>query len=142
MAKGKKLLSNNKGEITGNRLKIDESKFVELPKYDHPVFCLKYLSPKNGINGCDKNEKSALIDTLSRLSQLTWGQIKQAPRHGMGTEKISRGSIKVPIPPFVTEDVEYFLAFRFQGMKPFVGIKNQYLFHIIFIDNKFSVYPH
>lgn len=50
------------------------------------------------------DEKAALADRLHELSQLTWQQIQQAPRHGQGSETIARTSMKVVVPPAITED--------------------------------------
>jgi len=72
---------------------------------------------------------------------MTWYQIQQAPRHGLGSEKIEYDSIKSTKPDIVTKD-STILALRFSGKKPFVGIRDGSLFHIIWIDNKFNLYKH
>jgi len=109
---------------------------------DYPVFCFKYLHSSHDLTQCDKDEKSALIEQLAKLSQLSWLQIHMTDRHGMGSEKIARNSIRPSIPPSITEDVQDFLAFRFHGKKPFVGFRNQFILHIVYIDRDMTVYQH
>ena len=41
-----------------------------------------------------------------------------------------------------TEDVKFLLAFRFDQMKPFVGFRNRFIFHVLFIDRDFTLYKH
>lgn len=72
---------------------------------------------------------------------MTWGELIQAPRHGMGFEKIDRDAITRPIPAHVTDDVA-FIAFRFSGLKPMVGYRVDATFHIVWFDCSFDLYPH
>jgi len=72
---------------------------------------------------------------------MSWAQINQAPRHGLGYEKISHTSIKAAIPPHITEDVN-FLAFRFSGKAPMVGYRKQEVFYIVWLDRNFTLYDH
>ncbi len=109
--------------------------------FKHPIFCFKYLVKKWDLNECDKEEKAALIDKLSLLSQLDWTDIHIAPRHGNGTEEISRNAIKAGIPSMISNDTKIY-AIRFSGKKPFLGYKSGFIFHIIWIDNKFKLYSH
>ncbi|PRY46966.1 hypothetical protein CLV58_10130 [Spirosoma oryzae] len=125
----------------GKNVKVTTTSIVS-PDIKHPVFCFRYLVKGFDLEQCEEYESVALIKHLYNLSQLTWEEIKLAPRHGMGSEKIQRNSIKASIPKFITDDVDYFLALRFQGKKPFVGHRSGSVFHIIWIDNKFTLYNH
>jgi hypothetical protein len=113
------------------------------PNYDlePPVFCFRYLDKTHGLDSCDKDEKAALVSTLYKLSQLSWRELRLAPRHGVGYEIISRNSFRVPIPKHITEDVDL-IAFRFSGLKPMVGYRNEAIFHIVWLDRSFEVYDH
>lgn len=113
-----------------------------LPEIQHPVFCFKYLKSGFDLSRCDKDEKSALIEQLHKLSQFTWNEIRVMGRHQMGSEKIKISSIKTSLPVNLTQDVDSLLCFRFSGMKPFLGHRRNMVFHIFFIDNKFDVYDH
>jgi hypothetical protein len=48
---------------------------------------------------------------MYRLSKLTWQQIQQADRHGMGSEKINPSSIRAQLPS-ISGDIT-FIALRF-----------------------------
>ena len=75
------------------------------------------------------------------MSQSTWNVINASPRHGQGKEKIPRDRIKAGIPCHVKEDV-VFWAVRFAGRAPMVGYQDGAVFHILWLDPKFKLYPH
>ncbi len=108
---------------------------------ERPIFSLHYLQNSHCISRCSKAEKAAFADALHRRSQLSWGELKQAPRHGLGYEAISRDSIKTPIPRAITEDVTI-IAFRSNGKAPMLGYRDKAIFHIVWIDRDFTVYDH
>mgnify|MGYP006325550845 CR=1 FL=1 len=125
----------------GKKFGIKEE-MIEVPHYDYPIFCFKHLHRNHNLDKCDSEEKKALIEKVVVLSQMSWQQIQQAPRHGLGSEKIAISSIKPKCPPFITDDVKFLLSVRFQGKKPFLGHKDRFIFHVIFIDRDFTVYSH
>ena len=106
-----------------------------------PLFSLRYLSPGHCISKCNRAERAAFADRLRRISQLTWAELRQAPRHGLGYEKIARNAIKPGIPRHIKDDVK-FIAFRFDALKSMIGYKEGDVFHIIWLDRSFDVYDH
>ncbi len=78
---------------------------------------------------------------MHKLSSMTWEQIRQAQRHGLGQEIIPQDSIRAGKPPHVTPEVNFY-ALRFDGLKPFVGYKKDFIFHIVYIDRAFTLYDH
>jgi hypothetical protein len=107
-----------------------------------PVFCLRFLDRPYCVTECERDEQASLALTMHRLSRLTWQQIRNAPRHGLGTEKIHRESIRAAIPTGITEDVESFLAIRFHGKAPMVGFRSGEVFHLVWLDRAFTLYAH
>lgn len=107
----------------------------------YPVFCLHHVDPSWCITNCEPQDKINFANRLRALSQISWEQIKIAPRHGLGTEKITRHGVKFKIPPEVTSDVEL-IALRFSGKKPMVGYRDLDVFHIICFDRNFRAYNH
>ena len=93
------------------------------------------------VNCCDKNERSALAKKLFQLSQTIWREIRNAPRHGIGTETIDRASIKPALPFSIPEDTAI-LALRYNGKKPMIGYRQDRIFYVLFLDHNFSVYSH
>lgn len=106
-----------------------------------PAFSLRHLRRDFCISKCTPEEKAAFADTLHKLSQLSWAQIRSAPRHGSGCEKIEHSSIRTEIPSIVTKEVSL-LAFRFYGKAPMIGFRDKDIFHILWFDRDFTVYPH
>jgi hypothetical protein len=133
------------------RIKDDSGKQGALVKskepvnYDEkpPVFSLEKLqSGKYCISGLGQSHKAMFADAIFRRKGLTWSQIKKCDRHGLGTEKITKSSIKAPIPRFITEDVNDFLVFRYNGMNPMVGYRQRDVFFVLWFDHDFTLYNH
>ena len=51
-----------------------------------PVFCLRHLQKGFSLPDCQTDEKVALVERLHKLCQLTWQELRQAPRKGFGYE--------------------------------------------------------
>jgi hypothetical protein len=115
---------------------------IKIKNHKHPIFCFRYQHKDFNILDCNADEKVSLIEQMCRLSELTWEDIKLAPCHGLGAEKIYKDRLKAKCPEFITDDVQYLLAFRFQGKKPFLVHRDRFIAHVIFIDNKFTLYKH
>ena len=122
----------------GKNIKATEDRYAHI---DYPVFCLRHLQKDYHLSDCTPDEKVQFIDKLQTLARMSWLDIQLAPRHGLGSEKIPRGSIKVKISNAVTPEVT-FLALRFDGKKPFVGYRSGFIFHVLFLDRNFTLYDH
>ena len=120
--------------------KISAPELIEIESFNHPIFCFKHLHKDHNLDKCIDDEKRALIEQIVKLSQLTWNDIQLSRRHGLGSEKIRRKSIKPSIPVFITEDVDFFLALRYDGKKAMIGYRNRFIFHLIYIDRNHTVY--
>jgi hypothetical protein len=106
-----------------------------------PCFCFQYIHSEYNSSVCTDEQKIALVHTLEKLSALTWVDIEGSHRHGLGAEKITKSSIHPTIPNTVPHDA-VFLAIRFAGKAPMIGFRERNIFHIVFLDSKFSVYDH
>jgi hypothetical protein len=125
----------------GQRIRPTDDK-IPPPKLDYPVFCFRHIQKDYSISHCEQNEKISLLERLHTLSLMTWQQIRQAHRHGLGSEKIAQSALRVGIPVSITPDVTFY-ALRFDGMKPMVGyITEGFIFHIVYLDRGFKVYRH
>ena len=105
------------------------------------MFCLAHLHRDYCVTCCDRADQAAFALALRERSQLTWQQLRHAPRHGLGSEKIARDSIRATIPE-IAKGVDHFLAFRFSGLKPMVGLRRGTVFHIFWLDRDFTLYDH
>jgi hypothetical protein len=108
---------------------------------EKPCFCFQYIHSGYNVSACTDDQKIALVHTLERLSTITWIDIEGSHRHGLGAEKIIRDAIRPSIPTTIPKDAD-FLAIRFAGKAPMIGFRERNIFHIVFLDSKFSVYDH
>jgi hypothetical protein len=133
-------LANPHGKNRGAHLQARESGSGSTDGLT-PIFCLRYLAPPFCVTSCERQEQAAFSVTLKRLSTMTWSQIRNSPRHGLGSEKIGRAAIRASIPSGITDDVD-FLAIRFNGLAPMVGFRSNQVFHIVWLDRAFTLYDH
>lgn len=116
---------------------------IEVVRHRHPIFCFKYQHNKYNLQNCDNNQKSAFIDQICLLSGMTWEEIQCAPKHGAGSEKIKISKkMRQKCPDFITNDVDFLLALRFNGKMPFLVHRDKFIAHVIFVDTEFEVYGH
>lgn len=106
--------------------------------FKHLQTSISYKNTKDGRFFVD------FLERLKKLSELGWEEIRKSQRHGFGTEKIPIRAIRPQCPSFVTPDVKELVVFRATGEnKVFIGIQQENIFHIIFIEANFGdVYAH
>jgi len=108
-----------------------------------PIFSLeKVQDGKYCLSRLDQQNKAMFADSIFRRKSLTWKGIKDIGRHGLGTEKIAKSSINAPIPKFITDEVDNFLAFRYNGKCPMVGYRQRNVFFVLWFDHDFTLYNH
>lgn len=138
MPKKKRIPQHDKNK--GIRLKS-----LEQVDYDNtpPIFSLERLiQGKYCFSNLDQKDKAAFAESIFKRRHIPWKDIKNLPRHGLGIEKISKYSIKTALPSNITEDFNYFLAFRFSGKKPMVGYRINEIFYVLWFDHDFTLYDH
>ena len=120
-------------------------KSVQPINYDQlpPIFSLEKIQQgKYCLSSLDQEHKAMFSEAIYRRKSTSWNEIKRLDRHGLGTEKISKASIKAAIPKFITEDVDDFLVFRYRGMNPMVGYRQKDVFFVLWFDHDFTLYNH
>jgi hypothetical protein len=123
----------------GLRIKPHQSKDVS-DEDRIPKFSFRLLQADRNLSNCNNEEKVALIDTIHRLSQIPWKEIRKSHRHGLGCEKINHNAIRLSIPNEVKN--ENILAMRFYGKAPIIGFRKQATFYILWIDRNCDTYKH
>lgn len=108
-----------------------------------PIFSFEKMRDRSGhsVNCCGRDDQAALARQMYALSQLTWDEIKKAPKHGLGSETISNTALKVALPSSITPDVTL-LAFRYNAKAPFLGYREGRIFYVLLIDHNFGCYKH
>jgi len=128
--------------------KVSRVKYIKEPKSEvqspdalHPVFSFRFLRTDYGVASCNVEQLSGFVKQLNLVSQLTWGIWKMSPRTGIGPEKIARESLNVAVPTQISDDIEYFLCFRFHNGRC-LGYRDGVTFYIVWIDGSFKLYNH
>lgn len=127
---------NNKNKISAEQPKVDYNKLpiiFSLERLVNGDYCFSSLT------GDDKQQ---FAESIFRRKNLTWDELMRADRHGLGTEKIYINSVKMPKPVFITDDISAYLAIRYSGMKPMVGIRQKNIFYVLWFDHNFTLYSH
>lgn len=107
-----------------------------------PKFCLYYLKPGFDVAALDQQQQAAFASCLQKLASSKWKDLVVGPRHGQGTEHIPQSKIRARIPERF-QDNERYLAFRYSGKLPMVGVRVDDIFHILWIERWFGeLYDH
>lgn len=109
--------------------------------HESPVYCFRYLDSDFHVAHCEQADQAALARTLVAMSQLTWGQLRDAGRHGKGFEHLPQDQVRIKIPRHITPDVRL-LVFRFSGIKAMLGYRDGRTLHILALDPQFIAYDH
>lgn len=141
MAKSNKHRLQAPSVSSGKRIKPPD---VDVPLKDPCiVFSLERIVPGDYcFSNLDPSEKQDFAEAIYRRRTLTWTEIAQAGRHGLGSEKIPRYQIRSAIPATVADDCDHFLVLRFSSFKPMVGIRQGAVFYVLWFDRNFTLYPH
>ena len=101
-------------------------------------FSFKYLRTECADN-CEIGELRAFTKRLRMLSTTTWQMLNQAPRHGIGFERIPRAQLAVPCD--LSEDVVEVLSFRYgQGLSPMLGHREGAVLHVLWVSHGHDAY--
>lgn len=136
-----KLKLNKDKDNRGKTIKQPDS---HIPDIDYPVFCFRYMHRDYNVKSCPQEDKIAFFDRLCAISNLSWNDLSKAHRHGLGWELIPFDQISPDLPSGyrATEDVKSLYAFRYFDKKPFLGVRNRSVFHLLYIDFNRDIYDH
>jgi len=115
---------------------------------DTPFFCFAMISEtdrKYGINACNKNGRSGLMQRLFALSRLSWAAIGSQSRTKLGWEPMPRSSLRCSVPSAITDE-ETIYVFRFNsgpgGNGRFMGVRRDRTLHMFALDPNGTAYDH
>jgi hypothetical protein len=139
MTKGKNFKKpRSKGTARFEVKTADQKTNYDLSK---PIFSFKHIKYRGSycISQCQEEKKSLIIDTLLRLSQSTWQEIKRLPKVA-GFESIPRHRFIVPLPSILTPEVAI-LVVRYDGDGGrLAGYREKDIYHIVLVGR--NLYPH
>ncbi|MGV8081928.1 MAG: hypothetical protein AB2L22_17910 [Syntrophales bacterium] len=137
MAKGKEFRQIESKRTKRFNIKDDIRK--DHIDYDlcRPIFSFLQMpyGSKNCLSCCEQSDKSAVTDTLLRLSQLTWRQISSQPKTGLGYEKIPQKRFQVTLPISITPEVTI-KVFRYSDGGRMAGYRDRDIYHIIIVGEE------
>lgn len=109
-----------------------------------PIFSFSKMRDNTGysVSCCDDANCAALTKQLYKLSRLTWQEIQNTQRHGLGHEIIPLSSIQQEAIRSAFPEDSTPIAFRYKGKAPMIGYRTDQVFHIICLDHDFTVYQH
>lgn len=141
--KGKKKKTKfiKESEISVDKFQLNQIGLEDSPSY--PIFSFKYLQDVS-INKTNNHKLFYdFLIRLKKLSELGWKEINKSGKHSFGKEIIPQNMIKHQLPSIITPEVNLY-AFRAKGDNhPFVGYRENNIFHILYIEANFGdIYDH
>lgn len=132
-----------KGNLPKGSARIKSPEVKPQGSFDslRPVFSFEYFD-YDYYRKCGKEHKAALADTVIKLSQMTWGELRQSHHKGVGFERIPLEQISGARPSILTEDVNHLHVFRYYGKCPMLGLKRDQIYYVIWLDNEMVRYNH
>lgn len=107
----------------------------------HPVLCLQHLQEKFGIDKLEPSQCQAFLLKWHKRAKLTWTELVQHDRHGLGSEFLPKSKFKTAIPEHLERDK--YLVFRHEGNHAFAGFRTGDVFHVLWIEAKYNdLYNH
>ena len=128
-------------KLSSHNLQAARATNEDSPEKNPPVFCLRYMRNGFSLAECDKIDQAAFAMTLYKLSKLSWAEIRNSQRHGLGSEKLNLASITGDSTDHLFQD-SVLIAIRFSGRKSMVGYRDGSVFHIVWLDTKLELYDH
>lgn len=137
-------MARGRGKAPSRNRAIEIKAQNEPQSFDNatPRFCLAYLDKTFRVSNLDRDRQVAFIAALERRSSMTWGQIKLADKHGLGSELIPASQIQPSIPPRFS-NLDKFMALRYHATLPMVGVRQGDTFHVLWVERAHGdVYSH
>ncbi|MBF0343716.1 MAG: hypothetical protein HQL06_05725 [Nitrospirae bacterium] len=114
------------------------------PNYNecHITFSFRLMrkGSKCCLSLCRQIDKAHVADKLLSLGQMTWKQIHQVSRKGLGFEMIPVGQLKIAMPSHINEDVKEVMIFKFSDSGRLAGIRERDIFYVIFVAPNHNLY--
>lgn len=119
------------------RLTVSIERVVDPPKV---VFGFQYLQSVSWPESRDCVFFKDFLIRLSMFCRMTWQELYQTSRHGLGLEKLPVSVVRHNC----SMDNDYFLVLRAAGNNlPFLGFRRGDVFEIVFIETRFGdIYNH
>lgn len=109
---------------------------------DYPLLSTRFLQKGWGFEELDDSMRAEFLEKWHKRSVLSWKELAQHPKHGLGSEFIPATAI-IPRIPRQFKDVEKFRVYRHKGNLPFAGWKDGEVFYVLWIEKAYNeLYVH
>lgn len=107
----------------------------------YPILCLRHLQDKFGIDQLDAQQCQEFLKKWHKRAKLTWNELNQHGKYGLGSEKLPKSAFKPCIPEQFEQDK--YMVFRHAGNQPFAGFRAGDVFHVLWIEANWNeLYDH
>ena len=110
------------------------------PNRQTPLVSFRHVLPQYCASECETNEMRSLFRKLRSWSTMSWQQLIQAPREGLGLETIADESLRRPAPR-ITPD-QRVLSLRVHGIVRMLGCRDGQTLHVFAFDRNGDWYDH
>ncbi|WP_309074615.1 hypothetical protein [Paenarthrobacter sp.] len=137
---GRSVKKGKRPQNSGNVLAVETK--TTTTAQNNVKFCLNHMQSGFSVEDLSKEARAEFAMALFKRRGMTWTEIQQAPKHGLGSEKMPASSIRAAIPR-VFGDVENFLVLRYSGLLPMAGVRVGDVYHIVWLEPQFGdLYDH
>ncbi|MCA9834194.1 MAG: hypothetical protein KC435_09625 [Thermomicrobiales bacterium] len=107
----------------------------------HPVLCLRHVQRGWGVGELTDAQCREFLVKWEKRAKLTWKQLVQHPRHGLGSELLPSSKFNPSPPQELARD--RYMVFRHEGNLPFTGFRTGDAFHVLWIEKTYNeLYDH
>lgn len=123
----------------GNRISVDSRNTGSVLTQKVRV-SFEHFDP-DCVKDCTVAALNAWTDKLRMLTASTWGVVMNAPRKGIGHEKIPRNDLNFSIPP-ICRQRDFFLSFHCGDDDRMIGYQDEGVLQIVWIAPGCGAYEH
>ena len=107
----------------------------------HPVLCLRHVQAGWGVGELTDAQCREFLVKWEKRAKLTWKELVQHPKHGLGSEFLPSSKFKTSAPEELERD--RYMVFRHEGNLPFAGFRAGDTFHVLWIERQYNdLYDH
>lgn len=107
-----------------------------------PKFCLAHVIPDFNLEHLSTEQQASVAQSIYKRCQLTWNQIIQDGRHGLGFELIPFKQMSCAVPE-VFKDQDRAMVFRYHDKLPMAGVRVADTFHVLCFERQYGeLYDH
>ncbi|WP_257181393.1 hypothetical protein [Corynebacterium cystitidis] len=104
---------------------------------EYPALSFRHVQKGWGFEELSNGQRLAFLTKWQERCKISWKELSQHKKHGLGSELLPRHVIKPMIPRQFT-DVEKFRVYRHEGNHALAGWRGANIFYVIWIEATFN----